>query len=142
MFNFYICFVKKVILIGMIFTYLFTSTEFSEMLKIPYLFHHFTIHQSENNTLTFGQFLFAHYVDHSHELNEVKGKYDQDEDSQLPFHSHTDYTATFTYFFPTPSIKIVCEPLILEQEEGKIFFNNQSLRSFYSPSIWQPPQLG
>jgi hypothetical protein len=134
--------VKKIILIGLIFTYLFTSTEFSEMLKIPFLFNHFTAHQSENNKITFGQFLYVHYVDHSHELNEGKGKFDKDEDSQLPFHSHTDYTTTFTYFFPTPAIRIVSEPFISEVEEGKIFFDNQSLRSFYTPSIWQPPKLG
>ena len=139
---FYICFVKKIILIGLIFTYLYTSSEFSEMLKIPFLVNHFSEHQSENKQLTFGQFLFVHYIDHSHELNEGRGKYDHDKDSQLPFHSHTDYTASFTYFSPTPAIRIISEPFISEVEEGKIFYDNQSLRSFYTPSIWQPPKLG
>lgn len=110
------------------------------MLKIPFLFNHYTEHHTENKQLTFGQFLFVHYVDLSHELNEKKGKYDQDEDSQLPFHSHTDYTATFTYFFPSSPLKIVCVPLISELEQGKIFFDNQVLSSFYIHSIWQPPQ--
>jgi hypothetical protein len=130
------------ILIGLIFTYLFTSTEFSEMFKIPFLLNHYNEHQAENKKLTFGEFLFVHYVDHSHELNEGKGKNDQDDDSQLPFHSHTDYTATFTYYFPTPAIRIVSETIISELEEGKIFLDNQSLRSFYTPTIWQPPKLG
>jgi hypothetical protein len=112
------------------------------MLKIPFLFNHFMEHQAENKQLTIGQFFFVHYIDHSHELNEGRGKHDQDEDSQLPFHSHTDYTIAFTYYLPTPAIRIVSEPIISELEEGKIFFDNQSLRSFYTPTIWQPPKLG
>ncbi|MBI1836600.1 MAG: hypothetical protein HYR91_04975 [Flavobacteriia bacterium] len=132
---------KRKIIIGLIFVYLFTSTEFSEVFKIPFLFDHFTEHQSENKNITFGQFLFIHYVNHNHDSNSQRGNEDHDNESQLPFHSHTDYSIAFNYFFPTPAIKFVLEPFVAENNTGKIFFDNQSLRSYYTPSIWQPPKL-
>lgn len=133
---------KKWSVIFLLTVYVFSSTEFSEILKTPFLISHYLEHQTVNSDIGFGEFLYIHYVNHPKGKKGFEGN-DSEKDSKLPFRSHADCNSFASiYVMPDSKLKLPEQIFIIEQEEAKIFYSNQSLRSFYTPSIWQPPKLG
>lgn len=117
-----------------LFVYLFSSTELSELLKIPLLLEHYTEHQEKSKSLSFGSFLYMHYVDHENHSDE--------KDRDLPFQSHSNSEIVHYYLPINPSLYTISPLSVSDQTEEKNFdcIDYFQTSSFLS-SIWQPPQL-
>lgn len=122
---------KRIAAIGLLFFYLVSFTEFSEVLRLPFLIQHYTEHKGKVADLSFIEFLTMHYeTDVAHD----------DQDMSLPF-KHCDRSC-FAQFLVLPVQKIV----LSENTEKAI----RSYTSFYllhepqllAGDIFQPPKLG
>jgi hypothetical protein len=72
----YLYLVKQLVAALFLFTYICSTTEFHEALRLPLLFEHYAEHKAMASDLTFWEFLAMHYkTDVSHD----------DHDNQLPF---------------------------------------------------------
>jgi hypothetical protein len=115
--------------------YLFSATEFSQLLKLPVLVVHFQEHQQKNPSISFFEFLHHHYfVNHADDG-------DTERDNQLPFQSH-DTCSSFQapiYLFLT-FIPLTPKVVILPKEKMS-FYSDSHLLSAHLDSIWQPPQF-
>jgi hypothetical protein len=126
--------VKKLFAISFLFIYLFSTTEFSQLLKMPLLVEHFIEHRKENSHLTLGQFLYMHYS---------KGDvYDADytKDMKLPFKTHDNCVASIiNVYLPSQKVVITKPVQFIENQH----FNTQEtfLQSTFLSNIWQPPRI-
>lgn len=104
-----------------------------ELLRSINLFHHFLEHQSENEALTFGEFLYAHYLTEHHEQT------DEPIDHDLPFQSSVHLHVSLGYFITSATIAF--HPIDIETAK-----TNPSTGNEYSPSglfnldVWMPPR--
>lgn len=124
-------FISRLLLI----IYLFSATEFNQLLKLPVLIAHFQEHQHKNPSISFLQFLYHHYaIDHQDDGDTTR-------DHQLPFQSHDD-CGSFQfplYFFQTftplsPNVTILTE-------ETPSLYSDAHILTAHLSSIWQPPRL-
>lgn len=117
-----------------LFVYLFSSTELSELLKMPLLLEHYAEHQEKSKSLSFADFLYMHYIDYKN--------HSDDKDSDLPFQSQT-HSEMIQFYVPlTPSNYLVTNLQLSDFDEKGNFYNVNSLHSSsYLSSIWQPPQI-
>jgi hypothetical protein len=119
----------KALTICLLFIFSVTQTELVQLLKLPFLFEHYSKHLQQNHTLSFIDFLKDHYSK-SHQDQ------DQKEDSKLPFLSS----------IPQPFIIAIVPSIALPQKPFKSVFNKHYLLNdqhhlpqvFYS--IFHPPQ--
>jgi hypothetical protein len=121
--------------IALLSLYLFTSTDFSELLKIPQLAQHFKEHQEEEEGITFSEFVFNHYT---------KGDVydaDRDQDMKLPYKS-IDFThaVSFTVIPTIISIDFL-KTTDFEELKSPINFYTARFSSENFSSIWQPPKI-
>lgn len=121
---------KRIGALGLLFFYLVSFTEFSEVLRLPLLVQHYTEHRDKVTDLSFMEFLTMHYkTDVAHD----------DQDMSLPF-KHCDHSC-FSQILVLPVQKIV----LTENTEN----TTQSYTSFYllhepqllAGDIFQPPKL-
>ena len=131
---FYLCFVLKRTLSIFIILQLLTNHEaFAELIKVPFLFHHYS--ESEENESIL-HFLKDHYADNSHE------KSDHDH-GKLPF-KHSDDGSSH---HPLPNISPVTKTEnnylinLTAFNKNKYRLTNDNIYSSYIDSIWQPPKL-
>jgi hypothetical protein len=113
---------------------LFSTTQLSELLKLPLLIEHYAEHKEENKGLTFLRFLEIHYTQNTPQ------DADFHKNMKLPFKSATTSNIT--------SISL-CAPLPQYKQDPIIYFINdqQSFPDFsftyssaYLSTIWQPPK--
>lgn len=125
---------RKYFIIVILVSYLSSSTQLIEVLKLPFLIEHYFEHKAENKNLTFLQYLKLHYAETKHYAQDHKEK-------QLPFKTipqaafnvvainKTDFVESINYNFPSTNfIKHTahyCSKYI----------------SFYTANIWQPPKV-
>lgn len=121
---------KKLSLIVISISFLFSSTELHELAGIPGLFAHFADHQSTEHPLSWIDFLVLHYSAHHPADN------DDAEDNKLPFKPHGSLTATdplFTADEFSQNEKIVFAPERILVPDEKIPLNSSS-------PVFHPPQ--
>lgn len=115
--------------------YLISSTEFSQLLKLPLLLEHFNEHKTLNEGTTFWSFMMMHYTN-----NDVKYA-DHEQDMQLPFKSKEGSLNILSLSFIQnfTSIKLV-NP---SERELKIYriHNDNLFNSTFLSTIWQPPKF-
>ena len=113
---------------------MFSATEFNQLLKLPWLFQHYTEHKEEHKDLSFLNFLTIHY------LSGNKKYADYDKDMKLPFKSHDSCEN---------SNHVVFAPISFSGFVAKIYTISENMQNtycdtFYSSahlsSIWQPPK--
>lgn len=126
---------RKLIAIAFLSLYVFSSTECSELLKLPALVDHFYQHQEENKSITLWSFLCMHYA-HG-DVNDA----DRDQDMKLPYKS-VDCNNNFVFIIILPENNFDLSKIILpiENKANNDFYLNR----FYSSncvSIWQPPKI-
>ncbi len=129
---------QRIIVIFFLVTYLFSSTEFSELLKIPVLIEHYGEHQEMSKGISFSEFLYMHYGSHNHD----KTKNDKDDD--LPFQSHSDCgSVNFVspIILPTTTYSLSISKPIENSTEKNYYDVHASFTSSFLCSIWQPPQI-
>ncbi|MGV3530022.1 MAG: hypothetical protein ACO1OO_14060 [Flavisolibacter sp.] len=126
---------KKGIAIFFFAVYLLSTTQFSEVLKLPVLIEHFVEHRTDNSELSFLRFLSIHY------LHGTPKDADFDRDMQLPFKdiSESSFTAA-TYTAPAPIFINVKKPVYKPGEEN-LFAGTANYSYQYLSSIWQPPRV-
>ncbi len=115
--------------------YLISSTEFSQMLKLPLLLEHFNEHKTWNEGTTLWSFMIMHYTN-----NDVKYA-DHDKDMKLPFKSKEGSLNSLSLSFIQnfTSIKLG-NPF---ERELKIYriLNDHLFNSTFLSTIWQPPKF-
>lgn len=126
---------RQLIAIILLFLYLFTSTEISELLKLPQLAQHYKEHQQEQEEITFAAFLHQHYL-----LGEVNDA-DKKQDMKLPYKS-IDFTNSicFTVLPSIISIEYLKTTDFEVLKPANSFYVNCFSSNNFS-SIWQPPKL-
>lgn len=124
---------RKSLLIVLATIYLFTGTEFKQLLKIPILIEHYYEHIDQNKDLSLAQFITIHYL--------YGIVYDNDvaRDMELPFktcdHTCLSIVSTEIAFNLTyeiyPSFFIFTQPL----------FDDSKPKSDFNTPVWHPPQV-
>ncbi|TGN27148.1 hypothetical protein [Empedobacter tilapiae] len=116
----------------LIFLYLTTSTQFSQLYKLPIFFSHFIEHLQKDDSMGgIVDFVILHYNGHEKDA-------DWETDQKLPFIkievAHIDQSYLPIVVFTIPQIiKEVHHELVTSFDENFIYFH-------YSDSIWQPPR--
>ena len=125
---------KKLFAISFLFIYLFSTTELSQLLKVPLLIEHYIEHRETNNQFTLIEFLFFHYaVDHGQDD-------DHENDLELPFKSHHNCVNSFLNVYLPPEKISIENPIRFVEKEIYIKKSRVLITSFIA-NIWQPPRL-
>lgn len=126
---------KRLTVLFLLSAFLFSTTEFSHLLKIPLLFSHFYTHKEQDKSLTFSGFLALHYTSESAAVPH------DDQDMKLPFKMHDSCTTQVQVLFVSFST-----PHLLNRKFQQIrlkhnaYLKDVSITSSYLASIWQPPK--
>ena len=119
-------------IISLLFVYLYSTTEFNQLLKLSFLVEHFIEHKEENQSLSFLDFLKMHYL-----LDSTKHA-DKEKDMKLPFKSghaceqHSNFKVCLSDHF---SEWIVDHYFYLQKEFS--IENDHFNSSAHLHSIWQ-----
>lgn len=123
---------KKLIAITILASFLGSTTELHEFLKIPHLLLHFIEHNRESDDISLGEFLHIHYAhdqNHQDEHNDTGCLPFQGNHHLYNFHARIEHTKIFSLVIPavTPKLHILYK---------------ESAHSNYQANIWQPPKIG
>ncbi|WP_090655458.1 hypothetical protein [Parafilimonas terrae] len=126
---------KKIISILFLLTYLFTTTEFYQFVKLPLLFEHLQAHEAGNKNETLWSFLNEHY------LKQVDKNPDAAADMQLPFKEQNPSVAynISTTVLIQPQSFFVMKPVEQTATDFPQYAQSFSPYTFGS-NIWQPPK--
>ena len=124
---------KKWFSILCIVLFLASSTELSQLLKIPVFVEHFLEHEKTNSDLTLIDFIKIHY---NHPQKDADYKTDQ----KLPFvrhsvHINTVYTVNPLFFFTIKKTVIIINASKIPSRK-EFLYDHRILNS-----IWQPPKF-
>jgi hypothetical protein len=125
---------KKFTAILLLTTFLFSTTELHQLLKLPVVFEHFAEHRKENKSISFLQFLDMHYMHGS-----PRDK-DYSEDMKLPFKTTDNCTATISPVLVPQLFQPLVPPLVFSTKTKLHAFDQSFNHSTYLSSIWQPPK--
>lgn len=129
--NFYLCCVRKYIVILLMSIHLLTSTELHQLLKLHEFVSHYFEHQTQNPELNLLEFIQLHYFSGN--------VHDEDyaEDMKLPF-KQTCIEHTLVY------IPIIHQVTIAEHTEiplkKPMFYQEDKQFTAYLSDIWNPPR--
>ncbi len=130
---------KRTFILLLLSTFVFTTTEFCQLLKLPMLFQHFQEHKLEDNNLSFFAFLKMHY------FNGNPKDADFEKDMKLPFKTTCTEHHVSIYELTEHTILdniVFGKSKFLPNFKKKCLFSEQhSPLSTYLNCIWQPPQL-
>lgn len=124
---------KRTLSIFIILQLLTNHEAFAELIKVPFLFHHYS--ESEENESVL-HFLKDHYSDNSHEKSDHNH-------GKLPFKHSDDGCSNH----PNPNISVVIKTDnnfsldLIEFQLHQIIISNDKIPSSIAESIWQPPKL-
>jgi hypothetical protein len=130
-FNF--AYLKKATAILFLFVQLSTTTEFSQLFKLPVLWQHYQEHRENNKNVSFMSYLAMHYFN-----GDVKDA-DYDRDMQLPFKTTTHYqVASVASILPAPIVPV--EPPSYNHLSEIVPSDDTFISSQFLSAIWQPPK--
>ena len=125
---------KNFIIILFLSSYLFSTTQLSELLKINLLVEHYVEHTSKDKNLSLWGFLCMHYAN-----GNVKDA-DYEKDMKLPFKT-LDTCNYASINFCTPIQEFQFQKIIsIKLYKQPIFEYNFSFYSNFHSAIWQPPK--
>jgi hypothetical protein len=130
----YIYLLKKAIAILFLSSYLFSTTQLRELLKLPLLIQHYIEHKAENNNITFLGFLDMHYAH-----GDVKDA-DYDKDMKLPFKTITLNTVALVYCYQPNSTFSCIKQIFTTLSKQKFPTTSVHFSSSHLDAIWQPPR--
>lgn len=128
---------KKQFAILFLFLYVFSTTELSQLLKLPILIEHYFEHKEKNSDLSFSTFLELHYSEDHFKGHPHDEDYDQDK--RLPFMMHSS-TLNFVFISPLNINLDVADKTYVEKASDFPFENEFLINKIYLSSIWQPPK--
>ncbi|HEX5001684.1 MAG TPA: hypothetical protein VFW78_04245 [Bacteroidia bacterium] len=126
---------KKFAAILLLVTYLFSATNFKELLKVNVVIQHFHETKQIEQSVSLFQFLVMHYITDDH------NKKDDDRDKQLPFKapdsciSNSSFVSIVGQFSVTSILPV--SDLVMDLFPDTVYF---VLTSFHA-LVWHPPQL-
>ncbi|MEK6781089.1 MAG: hypothetical protein AABY93_05260 [Bacteroidota bacterium] len=121
---------KRILAISLLFFYLISFTEFSEVLRLPLLIEHYTEHKSKVEDLSFLEFLVMHYeTDVAHD----------DKDMSLPFKD-------CNHSFSSQTLVLPVQKIVLTENSEKTTLTYTSFYLLHEPQllagdIFQPPKI-
>lgn len=115
--------------------YLFSTTQFSELLKVQVLIEHFQEHQQWDKAMSFSSFLYMHYVE-----DDVPAP-DHDRDMQMPFKMIHSNAMTFVSFIVETPQLFINSIVHFEKQKQILPSDDFGYASLYLSAIWQPPQI-
>lgn len=124
---------KKVFALFLLLLHLVSSTQLTEVAKIPVLFEHFSEHQSINPQITFFEFVIDHYNNTPHTDN------DEERDNQLPFKTINQSTPHFVAITPNKSQSISKIAYTLAKSHNGLYID-PFIPSSFTEKVWQPPK--
>lgn len=124
---------KKRITFTILVLYLFSTTEFREILKLPVLFQHFSEHKQLDQNLSFSGFVYDHYNSVPHTDN------DQERDDQLPFKT-IDMSSFLTPAIPVSHLNTFEKAVRIIIRNDAFHYTEGHVPSADSGKIWQPPK--
>jgi len=130
----YICEVKKIIAIIILFSFLSANTAFGQIMRLPNLINHYFEH-NESNDISLFDFLSEHYAK---TINHSDDK--QSDHKKLPFKTIDWHSAQIVSLKPHPNFAI---PLIIPEviEINKSSHQKNYYLNAFLNSIWQPPRF-
>jgi hypothetical protein len=112
----------------------FAATELTQLFKLPVLLEHYDEHKQKDKALSFGSFLYQHYVADQHNADHP------DRDHELPFHSHED-CISFKVSICSPFLfEGLSVPVVYMEKDHKTSFSDHTILFTYLSTIWQPPK--
>ena len=127
---------QKHLAILILFCYLCSATELSQLFKLPLLFEHYKEHQSEDPSLSFLTFLKLHYFD---DMNNSQDN-DSEKDMKLPF-KHSNISSAFSMISTVQKSAVNFDSKWAAANENKNTGKGQEfIPSQLLADIWQPPK--
>jgi hypothetical protein len=121
------------IVILLVFTILFASTELHEIIRLPKLLSHYLEHAVKNKNLSFSDFIFTHY--------NTQHKDDRtNQDDNLPFKPHK-YCINISETLRPTFNQIKINRLTFFIKKIYPILSDINFSSADLASIWQPPKL-
>jgi len=121
--------VKKLISIVLLLVLFVSNTEFHQLMKVPVLISHYLEHRQSDRSLTFTDFVLAHYMD---------GHSQDQEHRHLPFKSHECQHMLLLAVPEANTMQHIAFQMPVNEvavySEG--IYNSAALNA-----IWQPPQF-
>ena len=113
-------------------SYIFSATEFKQLIKVTSLLEHYSEHKENNSRISFFDFLYMHYA------GDDFVQTDNDRDMDLPFKKF-DNTSSCSLSAVLP----VSTKLYNTQQTMSRFAAHKRVGQGlgYSASIWQPPRF-
>lgn len=126
---------KKYIIYFLICTYLFSSSEVRQMLKLPNLIEHYISHKIVDSGTSLYSFLKMHYVD-----EQFRDK-DYQQDMKLPFKTHDFSVNVFSFIFPPKNLEFNFEHIALDIDQKQNFVYSEHFFPSVFQKIWLPPKI-
>lgn len=115
--------------------YFLAATEVSQLGKLPELAKHYAEHKQLNQSLTFPQFLYMHYV------NDYATDNDVAKDMKLPFKSGSMCIGFVSVDLICMGSCMLIQHPSFEPPRNLFVHEQEDLPNSYPESIWQPPRL-
>jgi hypothetical protein len=120
----------RTISILLLFSYLASFTEFSEVLRVPLLIEHYMEHKSQVSEMSFVEFLAMHYeTDVAHD----------DKDHELPFKDCSHSLCCQSVVLPAQKISLTANPITVAQVHTSYYLLHKP--EVLSGDIFQPPKI-
>lgn len=125
---------KRLLSICLLFCYLISITELSQLMKLPLLIEHFSEHKQKDEGMSLWKFLSLHYSQ-----NTTHGTHNE-MDMKLPFKSHDGCINSVVSESVPSSFYFFSSKPVFSHNNAYSNYTEQFLTSAYLSSIWQPPK--
>lgn len=116
--------------VSLLFLYLTSFTEFTEIMRLPILVEHYLEHKSKVEKLSFVEFLTMHYeTDVAHD----------ETDNSLPFKDHNHSCCSPSVMLPLQ--KLALNEVMQNSNPDYSFFYLQHKPALRTADIFQPPKI-
>lgn len=124
---------RNILVLLMLSFYLYSTTEFVQLLKVPVLISHFIEHKEDNANMSFLDYIIHHYGGHEMDA-------DWETDMKLPFMTQSDLLFV-TAVPPGKPNDLLGKTIGLEQPKNTNYHQEDNIPNSYLSSIWQPPKF-
>ncbi len=112
-----------------------TNGKALEFTKIPSLLEHYSQHKNQNAQLSFGDFMFMHYV------GDDANDQDNSSDEQLPFKSTSENCGLNLIGIWVPNASMKMNELVELRSERVVGFYDQNYFHKHQTTLFRPPVL-
>lgn len=114
---------------------MFSTTEISQLKKLPEAFRHFKEHKAENPSITVLRFFVIHYLHGSPKDS------DYDKDMKLPFKESGDCVSAISVAYLQQPLSFYIEKEIIFVKKSNCISEIQFFLTSHHSNIWKPPKV-